>query len=85
MAKKEYKVEVLEDLCKGCNLCVESCPKDLLSISDTINGKGYKVAEQKDYQKCNGCSICYDMCPDSAIKIYWREKSPQTDEVQEND
>ena len=73
--KKQYKVEIIDDLCKGCSLCVDNCPKDLLFISDRINGKGYRIAQQTaDYQECNGCSICHDMCPDSAIKIYYKEK-----------
>lgn len=41
----EYKVEVLEEICKGCTLCVTSCPNSLFKASCKINSKGYKQAE----------------------------------------
>ena len=41
MAKVTFKT----DLCKGCGLCVEACPKRILAIAkDTINQKGYYPA-----------------------------------------
>ena len=40
------KVTFNTDLCKGCGLCVEACPKHILAIArDKINKKGYSPAE----------------------------------------
>ena len=56
--------------CKGCGLCVEACPKDLLAIArDKINQKGHHPAEITDQEKCAGCAFCAMMCPDCVIKV----------------
>ena len=41
----KFKIEILEDICKGCGLCVSFCPKQLFKISEKINIKGYHPAE----------------------------------------
>ena len=39
------KVTFQTDLCKGCGLCVNACPKHILAIAkDQINKKGYSPA-----------------------------------------
>ncbi|MBU1022649.1 4Fe-4S binding protein, partial [bacterium] len=30
-----------EDRCKGCSLCVEFCPVNVLRLADRINAMGY--------------------------------------------
>lgn len=66
MAKITFK----EDLCKGCGLCVEACPKGLLSLTaDRINAKGYNYAVIGNESSCIGCAFCATMCPDSVIKV----------------
>ena len=35
------QVFIIEDRCKGCILCVEYCPKDILEMSSGFNHKGY--------------------------------------------
>ena len=58
------------DLCKGCGLCVDACPKGCLEIaSDKINKKGYSPAEMMDEEKCIGCAFCATMCPDCIITV----------------
>ncbi len=64
------KITVLNDRCKGCGLCVEFCPKNIIELSKTkINKKGYHPAELIDYKKCIGCTACATMCPDVAIIV----------------
>lgn len=65
------KVEINEERCKSCGLCVSVCPKKILQISrDKMNDKGYRPAEVSDTEKCIGCAFCATMCPDCAIAIY---------------
>ena len=66
MAKLTFKT----DLCKGCGLCVDACPKNLLALSkDKINQKGYHPAAVVDKDKCIGCAFCATMCPDTVITV----------------
>ena len=63
------KVEINENACKGCGLCMTACPKKILAFSDKLNAKGYKPATCVDQEKCIGCAMCATMCPDVAIKV----------------
>jgi 2-oxoglutarate ferredoxin oxidoreductase subunit delta len=66
MAKVSFETE----LCKGCGLCVEACPKKIIALSkDKINLKGHHPAEMIDQAKCIGCAFCATMCPDCVITV----------------
>jgi len=67
------KVVVDEESCKGCELCVEFCPRGSLSMSSKINNSGYFVAELVNEAKCNSCALCALMCPEVALRIYKME------------
>lgn len=64
------KTTINEDLCKGCGLCAEVCPKKIIILSKSkINAKGYSVAQVTDMSACIGCAFCARMCPDCAITV----------------
>ena len=64
------KVTFNTDLCKGCGLCVNACPKKILEIdTKQINKKGYSPAVMTDQEKCIGCAFCATMCPDCIITV----------------
>ncbi len=64
------KIIINQELCKGCQLCVESCPRKIIAIStDRINNRGYRPAVLIDETRCTGCSSCAIMCPDVAITV----------------
>ena len=64
------KVTFNDNLCKGCGLCVDACPKKILAIAkDRINAKGHSLAEITDQEKCIGCAFCATMCPDCVITV----------------
>ncbi|EKC68599.1 4Fe-4S ferredoxin iron-sulfur binding domain-containing protein, partial [human gut metagenome] len=44
MAKIKGTIVVDRERCKGCGVCVASCPCQVLELSAEVNGKGYPVA-----------------------------------------
>ena len=63
------KVTIRTEKCKGCGLCVHTCPKNALSMSASLNDKGYHPAEFSNPDVCIACAMCAMMCPDVAIKV----------------
>lgn len=64
------KMTVNRDICKGCGLCVEVCPKKIIFLDKSVlNGKGYHPATVMDMESCIGCAMCATMCPDCAITV----------------
>lgn len=64
------RVEIKEDRCKGCGLCIEACPKKILAFSERINQSGYHPAECVNKEACIGCAMCARTCPDVVIDVY---------------
>ena len=57
------------DECKGCERCVNACPKSVLKMGKKFNFMGFAhvVYEGKG---CIGCAACFYTCPEpGAIKI----------------
>lgn len=64
------KITFRTDFCKGCGLCVDACPKNLIQIAkEKINLKGHHPAEITDEKECVSCASCAIMCPDSVITV----------------
>ncbi len=61
--------------CKGCNICIHVCPKNILGVSDEVNSLGYYVPYVIDGAKCNNCRQCELLCPDFAIFIIEEEET----------
>jgi ferredoxin len=57
--KDNLVLRVRKDLCLGCGLCAESCPRQAISLS---SGQA-----QIDQNRCNRCGLCLDVCPQGAI------------------
>lgn len=60
--KREYSIQVKQEWCKGCTICVEFCPEEVLAM----DGNKVKVVNP---QACKGCTLCELMCPDFAITV----------------
>jgi 2-oxoglutarate ferredoxin oxidoreductase subunit delta len=63
------KLHIHPKYCKGCLICVETCPKEALKPSDKLNQKGYILPVENDMSRCTGCKLCELICPDFAIAI----------------
>ena len=64
------RIEVEQELCKGCEICASFCPKSVISVSDRLNAAGYLPAVFDDNGECTGCAICAVVCPEVAIEVY---------------
>lgn len=62
-------IEIREDWCKGCNLCITRCPMNALEESNTLNRRGVRPPKLKKDNRCNGCKLCEFICPDFAIVV----------------
>jgi NAD-dependent dihydropyrimidine dehydrogenase PreA subunit len=67
------RIIINQDECKGCRLCVESCPKKNIQIGTGINKLGYQNAEFIE-GKCSACGICFSICPEPGAITVIKEK-----------
>lgn len=58
-----FTITVNQAYCKGCEICVQICPKGVLRMTDRQKA----VAEASD--RCTGCLNCELYCPDFAIDV----------------
>ena len=63
MAKIKGTIVVDKERCKGCGVCVASCPAE-------VNSKGYPISRMVNPDACTGCASCAVICPDSVITVY---------------
>lgn len=56
-------VNIDDEECKGCGLCVEACPPNVLHLGEHINHYGYPAATYEG-AGCTGCGICFLACPE---------------------
>ena len=59
-------IEIDEERCDGCGLCVPSCAEGAIKI---IDGKARLIAEKY----CDGLGACLGDCPQDAIRIVEKE------------
>ncbi len=64
------RVVIDAERCKSCMLCVEFCPKGVLTPSEETNSKGHHPIRCTNQDECTGCGICALMCPDVCIEVY---------------
>ena len=61
-----YYAEVDLDLCTGCEVCVNHCLMDAITLIDE------KSSVNRD--RCIGCGLCVSTCPMEAITLHKKEK-----------
>ncbi|MDQ1267264.1 MAG: 2-oxoglutarate ferredoxin oxidoreductase subunit delta [Bacteroidota bacterium] len=75
MAKKSKVTEIHidEDYCKGCDICIELCPKKVFVLSEKINSRGYYTPIPALIKDCDGCRICELSCPELAVILVYED------------
>lgn len=51
-----------EELCTGCEICIDECPNDCLELVDDV----VKLVRPED---CDGKGECAEVCPTDAISM----------------
>jgi 2-oxoglutarate ferredoxin oxidoreductase subunit delta len=72
-------IRINKDTCKGCELCLTACPRNLIIMSKDLNRRGVHFAVYKETGKCTGCTLCALMCPDVCIEVFkdWKGKKEE--------
>lgn len=78
--KVKGRVEIEIQKCKGCELCITACKEGVLSLTDTINNKGYRYITANN-DACTGCVNCALICPDAVITVYRTKPGSKKKEV----
>ncbi|MCK4527289.1 FAD-dependent oxidoreductase [candidate division WOR-3 bacterium] len=78
MNQREYPIEpivafVHEEQCDGCELCIDSCPLNAISISA-------EVAEVNE-ALCRGCGSCVASCPRDALDLHMYTNKQLLEEI----
>jgi 2-oxoglutarate ferredoxin oxidoreductase subunit delta len=58
--KQTKELNIHNEWCKGCGICVEFCPRDVLEVK---KGK----SEIVKLENCVKCGICEKLCPDYVL------------------
>lgn len=69
-------IEIDEELCDGCGLCVPDCAEGSLVI---VDGKAKMISDNL----CDGLGACLGSCPTGALKIIEREAEDFDEEAVE--
>jgi 2-oxoglutarate ferredoxin oxidoreductase subunit delta len=67
------------EACKGCDLCIDACPPQVLVMTThQLNERGYRFPQL--LPGCTGCKACSQICPDFVFQVY-RYETPLEIEV----
>lgn len=64
------RIEIDFERCKGCYLCIETCPRHLIEAGDCLNAAGYYPAIFIGNGQCTACALCATVCPDVGIDVF---------------
>ena len=62
-AKKLPNIVIDAKRCKGCSICVDFCPTNVLEMTGP-------TCTVRDLDACTRCQLCDLRCPDFAIQVF---------------
>jgi heterodisulfide reductase subunit A len=57
------EIELNQEICSGCGVCVALCSYDAIKLKESGNGAVAVI----DESKCKRCGVCAAACPSTAI------------------
>jgi len=69
------QVTISWEECKGCGLCVESCPPKCLALAAELSAYGVHPARYLG-EGCTACGICFYCCPEPGAIIVYKQAAP---------
>ena len=66
-AKSEFYAEVNEELCDGCETCIDRCQFKALSMKNDVC--------VINLTRCFGCGLCVSSCPTAALSLKQKTKT----------
>jgi 2-oxoglutarate ferredoxin oxidoreductase subunit delta len=67
--KKKAKITIHPTWCKGCYICLETCPQKVYDKGGEVSDKGFFPVIVARPEDCNFCLQCEMLCPDLAIDV----------------
>lgn len=62
-------VIVNTEWCKGCHICVQVCPQQVLEVDRDAFLRGFHPVVVARPDDCTACRQCELLCPDLAITV----------------
>jgi len=63
------RVEINQAWCKGCYICINVCPRDVLDVNQDEWRRSFHPVYVKQIDRCTLCRNCELLCPDLAIEV----------------
>jgi 2-oxoglutarate ferredoxin oxidoreductase subunit delta len=67
--KKKVEIHINQSWCKGCYICLETCPQKVFDKGSEVSEKGFFPVLVARPEDCTTCLQCEMLCPDLAIDV----------------